>query len=137
MAPAREARFGEAIALLNVQPRTAANVERARELLEIIAHQQDADEVAQAARLFLARVDQMHRAAPDEAGAVKRLPALHDAHPDTQWGQMAVLLAAPSMLYASRDPAVRAAALEELETRAARITMDAVRRPLHLTLARA
>ncbi len=72
-AEGEEARLGEAVALLNLQPKTQANVRRAEELLSALAGRAESPQ-APAARYHLARLFQLHAspARPAEAEAAYR-----------------------------------------------------------------
>src|SRR5262245_53066631 len=57
----REARLGEATTLLNLQPRTAANIERAAVLLDSVSAANPSDEPGICARYLRARIEDVHR----------------------------------------------------------------------------
>jgi hypothetical protein len=84
-----EARLGEAVALLNLQPKTQANVARAEQLLSALAARADSPQ-APAARYHLARLLQLHAtpARPSEAIAAYR--DLVAAYPGSPYADAAV-----------------------------------------------
>ena len=134
----REALFGQAIALLNVQPRTEGNVDEARRILHTLKAEDGTDFFGAGARFFLARIEQAHLDPPDTSSAVRRLRDLADDLPDAIWGQLAMLKAAPALLYEPGiDADERARRFEELQTRAQDIILDWVRRPFHVIMAQA
>lgn len=57
----READFGEAITLLQIQPKTDVNIRRSATLLEGVITENAADELGIAARYYLGRLEQVHR----------------------------------------------------------------------------
>lgn len=57
---ARQALYGEALALLNVQPRTQDNIEKSQQLFESISQARAMDDLALAARFMQARIAQIH-----------------------------------------------------------------------------
>ncbi len=73
-ANALEREMGEAVTLLNVQPRTEGNVARARAMLEKAAREAPAGEVSIFANYFLARVHESYEepAEPDQARLIYR-----------------------------------------------------------------
>jgi tetratricopeptide (TPR) repeat protein len=133
----REALFGQAIALLNVQPRTEGNIQQAQALLESLIEKNAGDTYGLAARFFLARVELMHAEPADRPRAITRLLALADEAPQSVWGELALLKAAPFLLYGNMSEEKRREALHDLEKRGARLTREEIRRPLFLTLAQA
>ncbi len=84
-----EARLGEAVALLNLQPKTQANVARAEQLLSALAARAGSPQ-APAARYHLARLLQLHAtpARPAEAGTAYR--ELISAYPGNPYADAAV-----------------------------------------------
>jgi hypothetical protein len=79
----RKARFGEAITLINLQPKTDANLERAAALLTGVVSSGADDMFGVAARYYLARIAQFHRSSPDTREALRlyhELAALNSTH---------------------------------------------------------
>lgn len=68
----REARLGEAVTLLNLQPRTSRNIDRAALLLDAIANEVPNDELGISARYLRARLEEMHRPEVQPAEAARR-----------------------------------------------------------------
>jgi tetratricopeptide (TPR) repeat protein len=102
-APGTEARLGEALALLSLQPITAGNVARAEELLGGIAA--EAGHAFQPEALYaLARIAQVHDPEPDAGEAVRRYQRLIDAYPGHRLAQMAEVKRAILRLYALPHP---------------------------------
>lgn len=83
----REARFGEAVTLINLQPKTDANLDRAAALFTAIAASNAADHLGISSRYFLARIPQVHRVTPDVSAALvifRELATLDSPHPLAQ-----------------------------------------------------
>lgn len=131
-----EARFGEAVTLLNLQPKTDANLDRAETLLRALAARGPADDLSIAARYYLARIPHVHRARPDTARALagyRELAALGSPHP---LAQRAVVLAGLLELHEPRISVEERAARHRRVAAAADALADsAARRDLHLVLA--
>ena len=131
----REARLGEAIALLNVQPRTAANIQRVQRILEGLVVEDGSDFWGLGARFMLARMEQVHFEPPTPTAGVDQFLQLVADAPGTLWGELALLKAAPAMLYASISMEERQQRMDEIEEMAQNLTMDLIRRSLFITLA--
>ena len=125
----REAQFGLAAALLNVQPRTQGNVREAAALLAQVAAAKADDELGIAAAYLQARVAQIHLQPPDPAMALQRYQSLYRAHPEHPLGQMSFVKAATLRLYdPATAPGPRRAAFDEAEQRLLTLTdHDAIR----------
>lgn len=133
---AREARFGQALTLLNVQPQTTGNVALAARLLDRLVAETETEEsdLAVAARYFRARIDHLHLSPPDVAAAAQRYAALYRAHPDHPLGGQALVKLAILQLYDRDDTRERGAQLEEWAAAAAGLADPVARRDLHLVL---
>lgn len=124
----REARLGEAAALLNLQPRTAGNIERAAGLLDAVAAAAPDDDLGISARYLRARLEEVHRFAPQLAEASRRYQELMATGGDHPLAQQAAVRLTLLTLYSSppsMSPAERVAAAEALGER---LTDPAARR---------
>jgi len=130
-----DARIGLAVALLNVQPRQSANIERALALLDGVRSAGRDEQVIEAIYL-LARIHQLHRDPADPYKAVELFDGLLAAHPDHPLAQMGFVKAAMLRLYVL-DEASPAATFATLEQRAAHLSDPTARRDFHLTMAAA
>ncbi len=113
---AREARFGHAVALLDKQPVSAAQLDEARGIFTALADG-GADDVAQGAQFFLGRIAQHHQLQPDPAAAARQFRRLIAEHGDSIWAQTALGRLALLELYALNPvdpPAARVTAAEKL-----------------------
>lgn len=134
----RESRFGKAITLLELQPKTRSNVELAADLLDELAAEVPADKITIPARYYRARIEQVHRFEPDPAKAQEMFTALYRDHPEHPLAQAGLVKAATIDIYTSeRDPQALALELAEYRTLAATLTFPPAKRDLYLGLAAA
>lgn len=115
-AAGREARFGQAVALLARQPITPVQVETARGIFAGLA-ETATDDVGLGARFYLARIAQHHAAQPDEVAAARLYRELIELRPDSVWAQTALSRLAILQIYAldpALAPAERVARAERL-----------------------
>lgn len=83
----RATRFGEAVTLINLQPKTDSNLDRAASVFDGLIAENPADTFGVGARYYLARIAQFHRTTPDTAEALRHyreLAALDSPHPFAQ-----------------------------------------------------
>lgn len=133
-----EARFGLALALINSQPKTDANLMRADALLAALAQQPGPDpELALAARFYRGRIVQVHRRQPDPAAAQRLFRALMDEAPASFWGQLAGVKWVTLEIYTAGPPTERAARLAQLEALAPFFTLPPLAKDYHNILANA
>ena len=95
----REAMFGQAAALLNVQPRTPGNVDHAAALLGQVRIGSADDEPGIAATYLSARLEQTQREPADLPAALRLYDALYRAHPAHPLAQMALVKGTLLRLY--------------------------------------
>lgn len=115
-AAGREARFGQAVALLARQPITPVQVEAARGIFARLA-ETGTDDIGLGARFHLARIAQHHAAQPDEAGAARMYRELIELRPESVWAQTALSRLAILEIYVldpARPAAERVARAERL-----------------------
>ena len=134
-AETRESRFGEAVALLNVQPRTTANVDRAGELLAALVREKADDDFGVMAEYYRGRIAEVHRSPVDRAGALAIYEALVRAHPDHLFAQMAAVKACVLHLYAVDNTIPPAVRLERAEALQSGFTWPEAQRDYHLVMA--
>lgn len=133
--PEREKNYGEAVTLLNLQPRSSSRIQKAVTLLEaIIAGPEDSMTVP--ARYLRARIDQLHLTPVDVPSALKRYDELFASHPDHPVAQVGATTAAMVRIYTAKEDPLGDpfAAAEEI---AVRLTDPAARAGMHLMLANA
>jgi tetratricopeptide (TPR) repeat protein len=86
----QESAYGLALSLLNLQPKTNRNIERAQELLRGLAARGKTDDIVINARYFLARIDQVHLAQVDPEAAIEAYRRLLEDFPDQPLAEKAV-----------------------------------------------
>jgi len=133
----REARFGEAITILNLQPRTDAHIGRSRRLLENLVAEHADDEVDVFARFFLARLLELHVQPAETAVARHLYRELVDAHPGDPLAERAAAQLVLIDAYADISPGERQRRLTALENLGPRLTTPAGRRDFYLNLGNA
>lgn len=133
----RETRFGEAVTLLNVQPKTAANIDRAASIFSALRAENPGDDLGIASAYLLARIEQIHRLQPDLARALALFDELAAAHPDHPDGQRAMVKALLLRLYEPTTRAEKHRRLREADALAARLDSPALRSEYHQMMATA
>lgn len=133
--PDREARFGEAVTLINLQPKTDGNLDRATALFSAIAATGADDHLGLSSRYFLARIPHVHRASQDLPAALamyRELAALDSPHP---LAQRALVQLALLELFEPRLPVERARErFDRLAARGAALTDPPSIRDFHLVM---
>ncbi len=133
----RESMLGEAVALLNLQPRTEQNIRQAAVQLEAVAAADGRDDLGLTARYVRARIDQLHLAQSQPDQAVEQYRALlRDAPARHPLAAQAAVKLALLTLYHPTDPRRPAERLAELEQMTETVAQGAARRDLHLLLGR-
>jgi tetratricopeptide (TPR) repeat protein len=94
----QESAYGLALSLLNLQPKTRGNIERAQELFEELAANGETDDLVINARYFLARIDQVHRTQVDPEAAIEAYRRLLEDFPDKPTAEKAVPKLASALL---------------------------------------
>ncbi len=133
--PDRETRFGEAVTLINLQPKTDANLDRAASLLNEIIATDSTDLPGIGARYYLARIAQIHRASPDPSTAVRlyrELAGLSSPHPLAQ--RAVVQLALLEIFASGIDSAEVRTRFDHLSELGAGLSDPSVVRDFHLVM---
>ena len=133
----REARLGEAVTMLNLQPRTDARIGRARQLLESLVAERADDEVDVFARFFLARLLELHVRPAEPAAARHLYRELFDAHPGDPLAERAAAQLVLIDVYADIAPGERQHRLTLLEQLGPRLATLPGRRDFYLNLGNA
>lgn len=131
----REWRFGQAITLLNLQPRTDANVTRAETTLRELADAGEDDEICILSRYYLGRIAQVHRMKPNPDEALSIYQALLDDHPEHLFAQYGAVKWSITYLGTASTPELRLKRLVEIERQADRLTLPGPAKDLHLFIA--
>jgi hypothetical protein len=131
----RETRFGEAVTLLSLQPKTDANLDRAAALFNAIVAANATDDLGISSRYFLARIPQVHRATPDNTAALplfRELAALDSTHPLAQ--RAVVQLALIELYEPNLPPAEIRARYDRLAARGATLTESSAVRDFNMVM---
>lgn len=132
----REARYGEALALMNRQPRSSGNLARAGALFTQLQAANPRDGIGVAALYFEARLAQAQSAPPGGTKALALYAELTRAHPASPFAQLALIKTAGLRLY---DPGAPDGELTrrfaECEAFAPRITNRALLGQYHREMA--
>ncbi len=132
-----ERELGDAVTLLNVQPRTRGNIEKARIKLERLSGNRDNGEIAIFATYFLARLHEMHAQPPrlkDARTLYHRLLEEYPGNPIADRSASSLVLIDLYENISSEERARRFAALESL---APRLQSPSGKRDYHLNLGNA
>ena len=108
--------------LLNVQPKTQANIQESIEIFDKLIAQNPDDDTGVSARYFLARVYHIHAFTPDLPKAEKLYRDLFDTHPETFYGQLALVKYSLLCMYSCADFENLPQRLAELEPLGAKLT---------------
>jgi tetratricopeptide (TPR) repeat protein len=131
----REARVGLGTALLAVQPRTAAGLERARQILEAVVEERIQDDWSVMAAFLLARWHQVHAIEPDAAEGERRLIALLMERAGHPWADAAAPKLAISWLKSGLDEVEYARREERLAALLLQVRDPAALRDTRLVMA--
>jgi hypothetical protein len=131
----RESRFGEAVALLNVQPRTTANVEHAGQLLGALAQEKADDDFGIMAEYYRGRIAEVHRSPVDRPAALAIYESLMRTHPGHLFAQMAAVKACVLRLYVVENSLPMAVRWERAEAQRSFFTWPEAQRDYHLVMA--
>lgn len=130
----RTLRFGEAVALLNVQPRTSSNIDNAYAIFEEVRAAAPGDDLGIESRYFQGRIEQVHRQSPDTAKAEAIFDELVRSHPSHPVAQRALIKLAVIRLYSVVDAAERRRRFDEFAAAARQLTDAGATVQMHLLL---
>lgn len=130
-------RFQQAVRLIGIQPRTAANLAAARAILEELASDASPPEVAAGAGYYQARILQWELPQPKPLEAAERYLALHAKYPATFHGELALLRAVPIIAYLTPDRSEVVARLESLTALSRTFSHAMIRRNAYSALSEA
>ncbi len=134
-APERTTRFGLALALLNVQPKTQGNIDRAEEIFRDLAAQGSDDDLTVQSLYYFARIPAFQRPEPLEDLAITRFDELIRRFPDHPLAQQALLKQAMMRLYSIDSEAGRDERFETALALEPRFTDPEARRDYFLMMA--
>ncbi len=131
---ALETKFDLAVTLINRQPKTRANIDRARNLLEDVSEAASASDFGIAAKYFLGRIAHLHLHPPRIDEAIEHFRYLVEHHPRHFWGQATASKYGFLQLYRQNSPAERERLFRELEPLAENLTSPFLRSNFHFIL---
>jgi len=129
-----ETKFGFAVNLINRQPKTRANIDRARELLGEVSEAAPNSDFGIGARYFLGRIAHLHSQRPRIEEAIEHFHHLVEHHPRHFWGQAAASKYGFLQLYRQISPRERERLFRELEPLAEDLTSPYLRSNFHFVL---
>ncbi|MDB6095196.1 MAG: hypothetical protein JWM32_2758 [Verrucomicrobia bacterium] len=136
--PARRvARLGEAVTVLNLQPRTDERIGQARQMLEGLAAERANDEVDAFARFFLARLLELHVRPAEPTAARQIYGELLEQYPGHPLAERAAAQLVLIDAYADTSPGERQRRLTALEQLGPQLTTPSGRRDFYLNLGNA
>jgi tetratricopeptide (TPR) repeat protein len=135
-ADAREATLGSGLMLLNTQPKTEGNLDKAVAYFDEVSGSGD-DDLAMIAGYYRARVDQVHRLSPDLGKARELFTVLVEKDPAHPVAQYAIVKRAMIDIYDSSPLETKRERLDALARQAPQLSHLPARRDLHLLLAHA
>lgn len=133
----RETRLGEAMTLLQLQPKTERLITRSVALLDALIKENAHDEIGLNARYFRGRIEHIHRTPADPAAALSHYAQLHHDHPTHPLAAQALIKIALIELYQPQPPEALAASFHTLTEKAHALPPGYGRRDLHLVLGEA
>ena len=129
-----ETKFGFAVNLINRQPKTRANIERARLLMREISEAAPDSQYGIASRYFLGRIAHLHVHPVRIDEAIEHFRYLVEHHPQHFWGQAAATKYGFLLLYRQISPEERERTFLELELLAEALPSPYLRSNFHFML---
>jgi tetratricopeptide (TPR) repeat protein len=131
----READFGRAVMLLNVQPKTNGNVEESRTLFTRVRAENEEDDFGIASLYYLARLAHYHGRVADAKTARRYYQELSERHPEHTYGQLARLKLVTLILYGADTAGSGADRLSAAEALGTLLKDPSMRSDFHLAMA--
>jgi tetratricopeptide (TPR) repeat protein len=131
----RQSQLGQAIALLNLQPKTEGNLDRADSLLRQVEEGKADDLFGVMALYYRARIAQIHRSEPNLPEAKRLYEELIARDPKHPFAQIAVVKLAMIRINEAPAQTDRAALLHEISKTGSGLTYPPAIRDFHLALA--
>ncbi len=131
----REVRFGEAITLLGVNPKTEAQIDQAAAMLGKLAEAEPADQFSIPALYYQARIEQLHRFQPDIDAAMKFYEEVRRRDPAHPLADLSLVKLAIIQLAAETDEELVRKRVPEFQALRKTLASPPARRDLNLILA--
>ena len=130
----READFGVALMLLNKQPKSDGNLDKAAGIFEQISGSGD-DDLGMLAGYYRARIEQVHRRTQNPAKAVELFTKLIERHPEHPMAQFALVKRSMIEIYDDSPMESKRELLAALGKAADEMTHLPAKRDVHLLIA--
>lgn len=131
----RNVRLGEALTLLNVQPKTRGNIQESADLLSALVKENAGDEVGITAKYYLGRIEQVHRFEPDHKLASEQYRQLFDMFPQHRMAQLAFVKWGMLQIYSKISTEELQQRIETLESMSGILTDKPTLREYHMLIA--
>ncbi len=131
----RSLRYGDAVSLLNIQPRTQSNIEKAYQIFEELHAAAPADDLGLESRYMQGRIEHAQRATPDLQKAEAIFSELVKSHPNHPASQRAQVKLAIIRLYAKIDATERRSRYDGFTVAASQLQDAGAKVQMHLLLA--
>ena len=131
----REVRFGEAITLLGVNPKTEAQIDQAAAMLDELAEAEPADQFSIPALYYRARIEQLHKFEPDLDAAVGFYEEVRRRAPTHPLADLSLVKLAIIQLVAESDEELVRKRVPEFQELSKTLASAPARRDLNLILA--
>lgn len=134
----RELDYVQAMLLINRQPKTEDNIDKAAHLLKHITTVNSDDDYGISAAYFLGRLEQVHRSKPNPQKAESIFRELYERHPEHPLAQVAVVkLAILRLLENHLTPEIRRERFMEVEEMGGGLKYPPAVRDYHLLMSNA
>ena len=130
----RRARYGHALALLNVIPKTVGNIEKAEELFRALAEGPESDSITVRSIYHLGRIKELHQRQPDWEAAAQFYWRMIREWPEDLFTQLAIVKLATIRIYEPTSREEKLRRYGELESLEWLLTLPAARRDYHYVM---
>ena len=130
----RRARYGHALALLNVIPKTVGNIEKAEELFRAFAEGPESDSITVRSIYHLGRIKELHQREPDWEAAAQFYWRMIREWPEDLFTQLAIVKLATIRIYEPTSREEKLRRYGELESLEWLLTLPAARRDYHYVM---
>ena len=130
----RRARYGHALALLNVIPKTVGNIEKAEELFRALAEGPESDSITVRSIYHLGRIKELHQREPDWEAAAQFYWRMIREWPEDLFTQLAIVKLATIRIYEPTSREEKLRRYGELESLEWLLTLPAARRDYHYVM---
>ena len=136
-APNYDLKFGKALSLLNAQPRTQTNIQKAKSLFSGVADSVPDGELGIASRYFMGRIAHIHQSPFDWAEARQHYESIIDRHPEHFFAQAAVSKIVLITLYEATSKQEKKGRYDQLEAYESMLTLPVAKKHFHFLMGEA